>query len=371
MATMGKVNYKNSLLNFSSSLMKYYGLVSEYPTHALTDYLLSKKYRHVAVILLDGMGYQVVEDDLENGSILKTHQVMKINSVFPPTTSAATTALLTGKAPIETGWLGWHLYLKENDPSLILFKNKEYYTDKEFTDYKVKDVLPYTPFYNQLKRAKGYYIGPSWSENPCNDFHEATTKLKEIINKDEANFTYLYWDDPDKTMHEYGTTSSITKVELRKLESEILSLSEELPDSTIIFVLADHGHLDIEPIEIKKHPAFMDTLRKPMSGEGRFTQFYLKEGKEEEFKNYFKEHFSEYFDLYTRKEIIDSKICGLFEPNPNINILLGDYCAVAKDVYFFVDHIDENTFKSGHAGLTKEELEIPVILLKRKDEKEE
>ena len=371
MPTLGKVNYKNSLVNFSSSIMKYYGLTSEYPTHALTDYLLSKKYRHIVLILLDGMGYKIVEDDLSNGSILKTNQIMKINSVFPPTTAAATTALLTGKAPIETGWLGWHEYLNDEDPSIILFKNKEYRGEKDFTKFKVEDVLPKDLFYNNLKRTvKAYNVGPSWSENPAESFEDALNKVKEIINKDEQNFTYVYWDDPDYTIHEYGTTSSVTKVLLRDIEDKITKFNEELPDSTLVLILADHGLIDCEPIDLSQYPDFLNTLRKPWGGESRFTQFYVKKGKDDEFKELFKKYFGEHFTLYTKKELLDSKLCGLFTPHEIVKYALGDYCAIATDEYCFVDKIDENTFKAVHAGLTKEELEIPVIMLKRKDEKE-
>ncbi len=370
MANIGKVNYKNSIVNFSSSLMKYYGLSSSYPSHALTDYLLSRKYRHVAVILLDGMGYQIVEDDLSNGSVFKTHQIMKLNSVFPPTTAAAVTALQTGKAPIESGWLGWHEYLNDEDPSLILFQNKVYKTGEDFTKFNVQDLVPTQPFYTGLKRAKSYNIGPSFAENPCETFDEAILKLKEILNKDETNFTYLYWDDPDKTIHEYGVNSSVTKVLLHQFEEKIEQLGSEIPDNTIIFVLADHGLIDVEPFELKNYPDFKDTLRKDFAGEGRCAQFYVKQNRKEEFKELFNKYFGEYFDLYSKDEILKAKLFGTGNPHHIIKYAMGDFTAIAKDIYFFVEEVNENTFKAAHAGLTKEELEVPVIMFRRKDEKE-
>ena len=114
MVHLGKVNYKNSMVNFAAALMKNYNVKSDYEASPLVDFLLSKRYRHVVVIMLDGLGINVIDSNLGNGSILKTHQIMTLNSVYPPTTVAATTAFKTGKAPIESGWLGWHLYLKEN-----------------------------------------------------------------------------------------------------------------------------------------------------------------------------------------------------------------------------------------------------------------
>ena len=363
-----KLEYKNTLVNFSSSIMKYYGSPVEYPTHALTDYLLSKKYRHVAVILLDGLGYNIVEENASNGSILKTHQIMKLNSVYPPTTAAATTSLLTGKAPIETGWLGWHEYLSEDDPSVVLFKNEIYKTGEAFEKYQVEDKIGVEKFYNKVKRAQTYTIYPSWSkENPVNSFDEALLKLNENLNKDEANFTYLYWDEPDKSIHEYGTSSPVIKFLLQDYEAKIRDFGENLPDNSIVFVLADHGLIDCELFDINDYPLFKDTLRKDISGEARFTSFYLKDGKEKEFEDLFVENFGEHFNLYKRDELIKSKLCGINKPHELVNIVLGDYVAIAKSNYAFVDGIKEDTFKAFHAGFTKDELEVPVIMFKRKD----
>jgi predicted AlkP superfamily pyrophosphatase or phosphodiesterase len=43
---------------------------------------------------------------------MREHKLMTIHSVNPATTVACTSALLTGKNPIENGWLGWSLYLE-------------------------------------------------------------------------------------------------------------------------------------------------------------------------------------------------------------------------------------------------------------------
>ena len=47
------------------------------------------------------------------------NRIKSITSVFPPTTTAATTSMLSGLNPNEHGWLGWDLYFKKED----LFKS--------------------------------------------------------------------------------------------------------------------------------------------------------------------------------------------------------------------------------------------------------
>ena len=373
MAKNNNVGYKNTVVNFTAALMKNYNLPTTYEPSALVEFLLSKKYKHVVLMVLDGMGKHIIEKNCNNGSILKTHQVMNLNSVYPPTTVAATTAFTTGLAPIESGWLGWHLYLNEQDPSITLFKNVVNKTGEEFTKFKVDDLIPRNNWYNNLKRAKHYTIYPAWGENGVNTLSEAFNKVKQICNLEESNFTYLYWDEPDSLMHEYGTTSQIVKVKFLEIEEQVQALAEELPNETIVFITSDHGMIDVEPLELSNYPDFEECLTKPFAGEGRFAQFYVKENKKDLFVELFNKYFSDSFILMTKQEFINSKLAGINNPNEIVKYALGDYVAIGTGAYYFTENLenDEIIFKAHHAGITPEEMETCVILLKRKDVKEE
>lgn len=373
MAKKQLVTYKNSIANFTAALMKNYNLPTTYEPSALVEFLLSKKYKHVVLMVLDGMGRHIIDKNCSNGSILKTHQVMNLHSVFPPTTVAATTTFTTGLAPIESGWLGWHLYLNNEDPSITLFKNEVNSTKEAFTKFNVEDVIGRDYWYNHLKRAKHYTVYPSWGENGVNSLSEAFAKVKENCEKEESNFTYMYWDEPDNLMHEYGTTSQIVKIKLLEIEELVNKFAEEIPNETIVLVTADHGLIDVEPLELVNYPDFIECLSKPFAGEGRFAQFYVKEDKEELFKELFNKYFGESFMLMSKKEFIDSKMAGVNEPNKVVEYALGDYVAIGTGGYYFTEKLndDDLIFKAHHAGITPEEMETCVILLKRKDPKEE
>ena len=373
MANKKLVSYKNSIVNFTAALMKNYNLPTTYEPSALVEFLLSKKYKHVVLMVLDGMGRHIIDKNCNNGSILKTHQVMNLNSVYPPTTVAATTAFTTGLAPIESGWLGWHLYLNNEDPSITLFKNEINATKEKFTKFNVEDLLPRNYWYNNLKRAKHYTIYPAWGENGVDTLSEAFNKVQEICNKEESNFTYLYWDEPDALMHEYGTTSQIVKVKLLEIEEQVEKLANELPNETIVLITADHGLIDVEPIELSNYPDFEDCLTKPFAGEGRFAQFYVKEGMQSTFEELFNKYFAESFMLMTKQEFIKSQMAGLNAVNSITQYALGDYVAIGIGNYYFTEKLsdDDLIFKAHHAGITPEEMETCVILLKRKDSNEE
>ena len=52
------------------------------------------------------------------------HQRFDMEAVYPPTTVAATTALLSGKYPIETGWLGWTQYFRKSNLYVEMFSGR-------------------------------------------------------------------------------------------------------------------------------------------------------------------------------------------------------------------------------------------------------
>ena len=54
------------------------------------------------------------------------HRFMVINSVFPTTTVAATTAITTGRYPIETGYMGWCQYFSKANKTYEVFSSKNW-----------------------------------------------------------------------------------------------------------------------------------------------------------------------------------------------------------------------------------------------------
>ena len=107
-----KPDYNHSILNMITSVLKNYNVTSSHSSLPELDNILSKKYKNVVVVLLDGMGENVLKKASPNG-LFSQHEIDVITSVYPCTTTAALTTYYTGKAPIETRWLAWTQYFKE------------------------------------------------------------------------------------------------------------------------------------------------------------------------------------------------------------------------------------------------------------------
>ncbi len=115
-----KVHNENTLVNLSNSILKHFGATCFHESIPEIDELL-KGHKKVVAVLFDGMGQNITRLHLKENSYIRSNYVTTINSTFPPTTAAATTAFLTGKYPIETGWLGWAEYFKDYDRKVLLF----------------------------------------------------------------------------------------------------------------------------------------------------------------------------------------------------------------------------------------------------------
>ena len=116
-------NYnKHNLVTFSNSFLKHFGVKPFHETEEKVDEIL-KGHDKIAVILFDGMGQNIVRKHLKEKSYIRQNYLCTINSTFPPTTTAATTGFLTGKYPIETGWMSWTQYFEKYQRNIILFMN--------------------------------------------------------------------------------------------------------------------------------------------------------------------------------------------------------------------------------------------------------
>ncbi len=365
---MKYVDYtKNNTINLISSLMKYYNISSNYPSMDEIDEILNNKYKHIVVCLLDGMGSYILNKHLKENDFLIKNRIKTISTVYPPTTVAATTTVLNGKTPIEHGWLGWHLYFNEIDPSIVLFQNKDYYKDIKFDKYYPSNLLDNTLWTSNLpKDIKYHEVFPKFKKDGYKTFNKAFNKLKEIINLDENNYTYFYWTNPDSLMHKYGTNSLITHLDIKYLNNKFKDLYKILNKDTCIFVIADHGMMDIHTIYLTDYKDILDCMIKPISGEGRSAQFYIKEDKKELFEALFNKYFKDDFLLLTNEEYINSNISGLYKPHITTKFTLGNYNAIAiSDKMLSMNTKNKKRFKGHHAGLTPNEMNIPLIVLKK------
>ncbi len=366
-----KNNYHECLTNLACSIRKYFDLEYKHNTLSYIDEILEHEQpKNVVTILCDGMGANILDRTLNYGDFLLEHKFKNIYTVFPATTVAATTAMMTGLNPVESGMLGWDMYFKDIDKVITTYVGSEksdpnHVPLPEAIEYRNKHMITKTIMdeINEEDKYQGYTVSP-FCDTPYTTVDEMFETILNHCKKPGKKYIYAYNPEPDSTMHEFGCDSEEAKALIREANYRIEKLANELED-TIIFVVADHGHKNVEHIFLDNYPDIVDCLKMNTSLEPRATNFFIKDDKKEEFAYLFNKYFSEWFDLYSMDDVINSKLFGDGEENSVYRDALGDYLAIAKSNKSFI-YGGSIPLKSQHAGYTDDEIYVPLVLIKKK-----
>lgn len=359
------VDEKQSIVNVSKSVLKHYGCYGKEDTIEALDSHLDDQSEHVIYMLLDGLGMNVLLMHLDETSFLRRHLLRTVTSVFPPTTVAATNAVLAAKPPIETGYLGWVQYDPREDLDLQVFLNTDFYTEKKALRNYRKETLPYK---NLLERVRDknpeietFELFPDFMPGGSKTFGEHLDRLDHIMRTGKKTFSYAYWVEPDLSQHEKGIGHPDIKTIISDLDHQLAAFAQVMPSHARLIVIADHGLIDVLPIPLHHDDVLFSYLRRKPSLEPRATNFFVKPECLKAFEEHVTRHYGAYFELYSRARILDENIFGTGKPHHTISETLGDFVAIATKDRMFT--LKEGTpFKAHHAGMTKDEMLVPLIL---------
>lgn len=368
MANFELIDYNHCITNLTSSIEKYFNLEPSYKTLKEVDEALAKKnYKNVIIMVFDGMGSAIINKNPIKDSYLKDKKVMDFKSCYPPTTANCTTCYQTGKNPIDTAWLGWSTYYPDLDTTIDNFTNENSETKEKIVGENIAHrKLGYDDMGLRIesknKDVKSYAIGIEPIYEGGKNLRQLSRKLIKLCNEEGRKYIYLYWNEPDAYMHDHGTQNKKVKSILSGI-TKFLKKFEKKTNDSIAFVSADHGQIDVSEIAFYTYYDVMNCLRAFPSCDARTPFFFIKDGMKDTFKELFNKNFSAYYDLFTKDEIIEKHIFGYGKENPLYQDIIGDFVAIAKDKYYFNFSINGHHFKGHHAGLTKDEITIPLIVI--------
>ncbi len=363
-----KNDYNECLTNLACSIRKYFGLEYKHGTLSYVDKILDeKKPKNVILFLFDGMGSNILDRNLDKDSFFIKNRYKKITTVFPATTTAATTSIRTGLNPCEHGWLGWNVYLEPIDKVVTLYMNKEKGKDvpcREF--FTIKDQLVTKTIADEVNIDTDYHAVELFPFKTGNakvyrDLDEMYSMIRMELKNDKKTFIYAYNDEPDHTMHDKGPDSEEAKFLIKTRNDKTEEFCNNL-NNTVVFIVADHGHKKVEHLFLNDYPDILEMLERTTSIEQRACSFKIKKDYYDEFPILFEKYFGNDFSLYTKQDVIDSQLFGDGECNSLFESAIGDYLAIANTDKCLVSDGDEVLF-SHHAGYTDDEIYIPLIIV--------
>lgn len=334
-------DYNHSILNLITSILKKYNVNSIYNSLENIDKILEKKYKNIVLVILDGMGENILKSLSPNGLFYK-NEIDTITSVYPSTTTAAMTTYYSGKPPIETGWLGWSQYFKEFGRHIDVLPEKDSYTGEKIklNNLKISDIIGYKTIYEQIKEKnssiKTYEIMPEYCVKKAkitmtaNTIEEMCESIITLCKNPEEKFVMAYSDNPDGIIHKYGCYSEEVKEFILNTEKNFSLMLENLKNTkTLIIISADHGHQDLnKTIDLLEVDEIQECLYMPPTFEMRMVGFFVKPDMKKEFEIRFNKIFKDKYILYSKEEMLKNNLFGYGNKHKKIDDFIGDYIAI-------------------------------------------
>lgn len=366
-----KPDFDNSIVNISATIAEFLGCPNDKPVLPELKKELENGYKNIIFLILDGLGIHPIQKNLSENSFLKRNIRQVLTSVFPSTTTNATTSLLTAQYPMEHGWFGWSLYFGEIKRTVDIFLDSDSFTGESVGKGFVKSVLPVEPYYKSATADYGIsvVVPEYWDNDDKNkfiwkSFDEMLCHIEDICRNAGKQFIYAYCDEPDHTMHGFGVTSEQTRKVINEINDGIELLHSKLKD-TLLIICADHGQIDIDDaVEIYRDTELTSMLEWPQFLEARATAFKVKQGCHKSFVELFNKKYGDDFELFESEYLIKENYFGGGIQNPHAK-LLGDFIAVGKTNKVMKLTPRAHDFKGHHTSLT-EEMQVPLIFIGNK-----
>lgn len=364
---MLKPDWKNSILNVSATLSQFLGNSNDIPKVAKLNEALDKRYDTVVYICFDGLGMYPLQQNLPSDSFLRRHVASTITSVFPSTTTNATTTLKSATYPSQHGLFGWSLYFEELARCVDIYWSQDTYTEQPISSSVLDDYMKFDFYFDTDKSDyKVTTIFPPYIKREGNHFNfhdleEMFTLLENATHQQGKNFIYCYCGQPDSTMHEFGVTSNEAKEKITYINNKVEELTKSLKNAVVI-ITPDHGQTDItDHIRLYEDEELKQSLKTPFYLEARAVAFRVKD------EEAFLKAVAKYQKDATLFKVSDMVKDNFFGPQTERISMLGDYILVMNDnEKQFVFSPRHMLFKGHHTGLSEKEMLLPLVIVECK-----
>lgn len=328
----------------------------------------------VVLVLIDGLGAINLRAHAGHARALTAGMAKKdvAHSVFPSTTAAALTSILTGTWPGQHGLVGYRVL----DPDRDVLVNQLTGWESDGLDPATWQAAP-TVF--ERARSEGRpafavgvaaYAGSGFTRATLRgaDFVAAQTPAErveaayDLAERHPGSLVYCYLPEADKAGHRYGLDSAHWIAALEEIDA---ALSRRVPPGVGVLVTSDHGMLDVPAHrQIVLEAEHLEGVRH-LGGEPRMLHVYVEpDADASAVAERWVRDLDGVADVGTRDQAIAA---GLFGPEVTeaASSRIGDVLVVARGNGAVYDGTAADQRGRGmigqHGGLTPEERQVPLL----------
>lgn len=330
----------------------------------------------VVLVVIDGLGAHSLRAHSGHARTLSTAMTRKsvATSVFPSTTAAALTSILTGAWPGEHGLVGYQVRDPERDVLVnqlsgwesagvdpVVWQSTETIFERAAADGRGAFAVGLAAYaHSGFSRAT--LRGATFSS--AASVRDRVSAAYDLAERNPGSVVYCYLPEVDKAGHRHGVASAEW---VSALEDVDAALARSVPSGVGVLVTADHGMLDVPADrQLVLDETHLHGVRW-LAGEPRMIHAYLEpDAVPDEVVGRWRSDLDGLADVATRQEAIDA---GLFGPRVTTDAAarVGDLIAVPRGNRAIYDGTAADQRARGmigqHGGLTPEERQVPSIAL--------
>ncbi len=342
---------------------------------------------HIVFVLLDGMGMNIVRP-LKSNSFIRSHLIGQILAPCPSTTACALTSIATGDWPARHGVTGWFTYLPQHGLTITTLPFVERFSQQPLAarGMTVQSVLPLAAFYPRMTRrtltlmpapiCNTTYAVYSRGDTPAAGYSSVPDSVSQVVAEvnaaREPTYTHLYIPDVDTACHHRGVGNPSVMTLMNMLDDQLARLAEETNGKARIVISADHGLIDVpitDHMSMFPDDPLLKLLEAPASGDARLPVFHVRPGKTEDFEEGFHQRFGHSMLLLASEEAAQMNLFGPGEMSAISRRRFGDFIGIAHraaTLHYVLPSpsgaAHREPYLAQHAGLSPDEMEIPLIL---------
>ena len=338
--------------------------------------------RHILLVVIDGLGENILRRFPTSGLARTERRI--ISSVFPSTTAAAITSLLTASAPRQHGVTGWYQWLREVGvvSTILPFITRAGGVDLRQLGLSVRQVIDTPPFLAQVERSCRAWLPEAIVNSPYSSTLTAPAPrlgydtlenlgerlLQQLRLDPEPSLSWVYWPELDSLMHHRGPDSPAVAELFERLDAWWERLTGGLQGTdTLVLLTADHGHIataEDRHVRLEQHPELRECLTLPLCGEPRAASCYVRPHARQRFERYVTTQLADFCTLKSVADLVAEGWLGPGASHPELDSRLGDYVLLMHDNYVIKDTLVGEkpfSFAGVHSGVSREEMEVPLV----------
>ncbi|TDN92888.1 alkaline phosphatase family protein [Microbacterium sp. BK668] len=298
-------------------------------------------------------------------------------SVFPSTTAAALTSLMTGVDPGEHGLLGYRVRIPGTDLAPNQLKGWETDGLDPYSWQRAQPLLE-----REAERGRPCFVvsRPKFAESgfttailrggefvPAKTAAEGAEAAAELAARHPGALVYLYAPELDGIGHQRGWESDEWAAGLETVDAAARALAGALPRGVGAVFTADHGMIDVprhRHLLLTERDGLVDGVR-IIGGEPRMLHLYAEPGCEASVLRAWCESESGRSWVLSRDEAVEAGVFGVVAPD--VRERIGDVVVAARAaVAYYDDRLEDKgpqNMVGQHGSLTDEERTVPLIRL--------